>query len=357
MRVALDTNGVYTSQAGTARYIRGLVKGLRQSAPSDITYFEFGWDVENFDYQQPRRALKTLYRELVWFRVVGPRLLAQRNTDVLHSTVGWQANPPRRTKVVATLHDLAVFRHPERFRFWQGWSGRACLSAIRKADRVICISRFVAEEGIHLLGISPSKIDVVYNGCEFHPSESPPPEQKPDFPVPAEFFLFVGSIEPGKNLSLLRAVYQLAEERSHRLPPLLIVGTRWLGVRNEGQPPSGWHYLGRQPDEVLVYLYRRASALIFPSKYEGFGLPVVEAMSLGCPVVCSPVASLQEVGGDAALFCKLQPDAYLDAIKRLSTEIGLREALVENGYRQARQFSWRRCAEETAEVYRSALKS
>ena len=357
MRVALDTNGIYTGQAGTARYIRGLIKGLLQSAPSDITYFEFAWAVENFDYQQPRRALKTLYREIVWFRLVGPRLLARRNTDVLHSTVGWQVNPPRRTKAVATLHDLAFFRHPERFRFWQGWSGRARMSAILKADRVICISRFVADEGIQLLGISPAKIDVVYNGCEFHPSEFPPPEQKPDFPLPAEFFLFVGSIEPGKNLSLLRAVYQLAEERSHRLPPLLIVGARWKGVIDEGTPPSDWHYLGRQPDAVLVYLYRRASALVFPSKYEGFGLPVVEAMSLGCPVVCSPVASLPEVGGDAALFSKLQPDAYLDAMKRLSADIGLRGELIANGYRQARQFSWRRCAEETAEVYRSALKS
>src|SRR6185295_4951559 len=149
MHVAIDTNGLYTTQAGVARYIRGLIKGLTQIRPSDLSFFEFAWPVENFDYRQPQRSLKTIYRELFWMKLAAPRLLVRNSPDLLHSTVGYQVVPPRGMKVVATLHDLAVFRHPERFRFWQRRAGRTSLSAITKADRIICISRFTADEGIN----------------------------------------------------------------------------------------------------------------------------------------------------------------------------------------------------------------
>src|SRR5882762_2892447 len=145
MHVAIDTNGLYTTQAGVARYIRGLLRALYQIGPSDLTFFEFAWPVENVEYRQPQRALKTLYRELFWMKLAGPRLLTSRKVDLLHSTVGYPVKPPDGVRVAATLHDLAVFRHPERFRFWQVRSGRAWLSAITKADRIICISRFTAD--------------------------------------------------------------------------------------------------------------------------------------------------------------------------------------------------------------------
>src|SRR5215475_13738832 len=140
------------------------------------------------------------------------------------------------------------------------------------------------------------------------------------------------------------------------LPPLLIVGARWAGVGTEGSPPPGWQYLGRLPDAELVYLYRRALALVFPSKYEGFGLPVVEAMMLGCPVICSPVASLPEVGGNAALFTDLKPEDYLKAMRQVSREVSLRNELIEKGLAQAANFSWNKCAREMLEVYRATLR-
>ena len=114
--------------------------------------------------------------------------------------------------------------------------------------------------------------------------------------------------------------------------------------------------MGRQPDSALIYLYRRALALVFPSKYEGFGLPVVEAMSLGCPVVCSPVASLPEVGEGAAMFVESKPKAYADAMNELCVNASLRQVMIEWGCKQAQKFSWRRCGEETIRVYRAALQ-
>ena len=121
----------------------------------------------------------------------------------------------------------------------------------------------------------------------------------------------------------------------------------------EGAPPLDWHYLGHQPDEVLVYLYRRALALVFPSKYEGFGLPVVEAMALGCPVICSKVASLCEVGGIAPRYAELTAGAYLQAIRELLSDSNVREDCIREGRQQASKFTWNRCAQETFGVYQA----
>ena len=354
VRVAIDTNGLYTTQAGASRYIRGLIRGLRSLTLPDFDFSEVAWPVANFSFQQPQRTLKTLYRELVWAKLIGPRLISERRPAVFHSTANCLVVPPLGVKHVATLHDLALLRHPERFRPWHKWSTRKSLERLHRTDRIICISRFTADEAMALLNLPPQKLEVVYNGCEFHPDEGLPDEQPPSSRVPGEFFLFVGSLEPGKNLSLLKHVYSLAEKDSVALPPLVVVGARWSGVATEGQPPADWLYLGRQPDAVLVYLFRRALALVFPSKYEGFGLPVAEAMALGCPVICSPVASLPEVGGKAAVFAELNAGAYLAAMQTITRDVQLHEEVARRGLQQAAQFSWKRCAQETLQIYQEA---
>ncbi len=351
MRVAIDTNGLYTGQAGTARHIRGFLHGLKKISPA-LQYFPLAWEVENLQYRQPTRTLKTAYRELIWAKFVAPGALVRQRADLYHITGSHMVDPPRSMKQVVTLYDLGVLQHPERFRKWHRWSETRRLAKLIHVDRILCISQFTADEAMRTLAIPASKLEVVYCGCNFHPSETPPPEEKPSFEVPPEFFLFVGSLEPGKNLALIREVYELAEARGETLPPLLVMGVRWAGVTGEGKPPVGWTYLGRQSDGVLQYLYRRALALVFPSKYEGFGLPVAEAMALGCPVVCSRVASIPEVGGDAALYADLTPPAYLEALQRVDQNRAFREELVVRGVEQASHFSWTRCARETVEAYR-----
>jgi glycosyltransferase involved in cell wall biosynthesis len=173
--------------------------------------------------------------------------------------------------------------------------------------------------------------------------------------LPAEFLLFVGSLEPGKNLRLLKEMYLLAENSGKALPPLVLIGARWKGVESEGAPRKDWVYLGNQPDRVLALAYRRAKALLFPSIYEGFGLPVVEAQSTGCPVICSPVASLPEVAGNGALLVPLAAGDYLRAVSQLEENRDLRDNMIRQGKSNVSRFSWKRCAEETAAVYRTAL--
>ena len=346
MRIAIDTNPIYTSQAGIARYVRELLKALSE-VDGNHQYLECGWPVTNFGFRQPYRAFRTLYRELWWAKMIAPRLLAKQGVELFHSTGSVTVDPPAGIRHVVTLNDVAVLRHPERFRPWLRRSAIRSFRKLAHVDRIICISQFTANEAMELLQLPANQIEVVYDAGSLQARD----ERIPSFQVPPEFFLFVGSLEPGKNLSLLRDAYLTAEARGLSLPPLLIAGARWEGVRGEGAPPKGWQYLGRISDEHLIFLYRRALALVFPSKYEGFGLPIVEAMGLGCPVICSRVASLPEVAGDAALFADLTRESYCDALRALALDIGRRAELVAKGLERAQQFSWTKCATQTLQIY------
>jgi glycosyltransferase involved in cell wall biosynthesis len=352
-RVLINVTPLHTGQAGVARYVRGLIRGLKTMA-DEVSVFELGWPVRNFDKPQPMRAMVTAWRDFVWKTTVPRWTCARLRPEVVHDTASWGLGPLEGVGRVATVHDAAVLRHPERFRPWQRRSALAALTAAKSCDRIIAISRFTADEIIALAGFDPKKIEVVHNGCDFGADAV---EAAPEASgLPERFFLFVGSLEPGKNLSLLKQTYELAASQGVRLPDLVVVGARWEGVPGEGAPPPGWHYLGHLPDAELVWLYRRAVSLVFPSKYEGFGLPVVEAMILGCPVLCSPVASLREVGGDVAVYAELTPESYFRQMVELNRDEAARIQLAERGIGQAGRFSWTRCASETVQVYADAVR-
>lgn len=355
MKVALDTSPLYMTRAGVARYVNGLLHGLGSLSHPDISIEPLVWPVANLDYVQPMRTIKTLYRELVWATVVAPVILKRKQMDILHITQRIPINACRGVKRLAKLHDCAVIRHPERFRAWTRFTSKRYIRMFTKVDQIICNSKFTADEAVSLLGISPKKLSVVYMGNSLAPIEKLVTPKQPSFSLPKEFFLFVGSLEPGKQLSLIGEVYSLAKAKGQTLPPLVIIGERWAGVPRETGVQSNWIYAGYQNDDVLMHCYQKARALIFPSMYEGFGFPVLEAMSLRCPVICSRVASLTEVGGKAAIYAEQTPEDYLRCITELLSSSSLNEDTISAGLQQAANFSWKKCAQQTLDIYRSMM--
>ena len=351
MRVSLDTNPLHTSRAGVARVVRGILGGMEQGGSPGVEVVPVAWAVDNFGFEQPARAARTFYREGVWRFTSGPRLIQASGAKVHHSPNGWFIPPPRGVKHLGTINDIALVRHPERYRPWHRWSGRRRLFQAHRFDLVSTISEFTRQEVVELLGLDPARVVTALCGCDFAtPATTPAPEAVAD--APSEFFLFVGSLEPGKNLALLRTVWLRARGAGKPLPPLVVVGARWAGVAAEGAPPEGWIFLGHIPDSKLVWLYQRALGLLFPSKYEGFGLPLAEAMALGCPALCSRVASLPEVGGEAVLYAPLEAEAWSVGVHRLAEEASLRAGLTALGLARAPLFTWKNYAAQMGALYR-----
>ena len=264
---------------------------------------------------------------------------------------------PRHVKTVFTLHDLSVTRFPEhhpreRVLYYKLFLQKRC----RKVNRFLTVSRFSQEEMEEYLKIPAEKISVIHEAVDeriFHPR---PHREVQDFldlgGLPRKYFLFVGSGDPRKNMDVIPQ----ALKRARLQVPLMVAG--WQGWTNKGD----WDnviFLNYVDDNDLARLYSGALALVFPSSYEGFGLPLLEAMACGCPVVTTREASLPEVAGDCALYMKGPRD--VDDLARILNDLAgnpeLREELRKKGLTRAGRFSWSQTADATVDAFEKALES
>ena len=311
MKVALDVSPLRLTSAGTARYIRNLQERL------DVDAVAFGG----------AGRISVLARELWWYPVVLSRLHA----DVLHCTTYYGPLRPSAPTVV-TVHDLAVLRHPGAFGRWtQLYVPRVVPHVVRAAQRVIAVSEFTAGEVERLLRVPRERIRVIANGVEA--------AFTPEGPRAAgDYVLAVGTLEPRKNLArAIDAAKRLGVE-------LRVAGERGWGAVDVGDANVTW--VGRVDDAELARLYRGARCLVYPSLYEGFGIPILEAMACGTPVVTSRGGATEEVaGGAAVLVDPLDAEDIAAGIERAGAE--LREA----GLARARAFTWEETAEQTRHVY------
>jgi glycosyltransferase involved in cell wall biosynthesis len=319
MNVAMDVTPLRLTQAGTARYIRNLRQRL---------------DVQPVAFGVANRA-SVLARELWWYPF---RLSAlDGKTDVLHCTTYYGPLRPR-VPTVVTVHDLAVFRHPEAFPRWtRTYAPIVVPRVLRAAHSVIAVSEFTASELETILRVPREKIRVVQNAVD--------DTFTPDGPrADGDYVLAVGTLEPRKNLA--RAI----EAAARTGVDLRVVGAPgWGGVDARGANVT---WLGSVDDDELARQYRGALCVVYASVYEGFGLPVLEAMACGAAVVTSAGGATAEVAGDAAVLVDpLDVGAIAGGIE---TAIASREALRLRGIDRARGFSWDDAARLTQAVYEEA---
>ena len=373
MKVCLDLTPALHNTAGTGRYVRELARALIDLGHGEQLSF-FCVDPEGgagngMPSSVPRVTIRCSKR--VWSVAAAlssyfgiPMDHFVGGGDVFHAT--WHLLPRLRDPVsVMTLYDLSFALFPETHLRVLRWSSNVLVPRfLRTCDRVIAISESTKRDAVRLYGIPEDKIIVIHLAAEDRFRPAAPgrvAEVRDRFGLPPRFLLYVGTIEPRKNLdALLGALLRLKGQR--REVPLVVAGRlgwlydgfltkiRSLGLENLVLLP------GFVPDDDLPALYTAAEAFVYPSMYEGFGIPVLEAMGCGTPVLCSNASSLPEVAGDGGILLPPgDPAAWAEAISRLMESTALRGELRERGFRQASRFRWEETARRTWEVYRATL--
>ncbi|MFA4880310.1 MAG: glycosyltransferase family 1 protein [Candidatus Doudnabacteria bacterium] len=293
---------------------------------------------------------------LVRSHILFSQFLRKQGLDIFHAPAGslplfYQG------KTVVTAHDLAIYKNPEWFPRFQFFSKNIVVpQSLRKATYIIAVSETTKRDLLTLFSIPSKKIKVIYEGgLDASLISSGKRESALDY------ILTISTLEPRKNLvRLIRAFTLYRRHNPQKREKLIIIGGegwKYKGIYKEIRE------LGVQKEVILtgyvgekekIRLLRRAKVFIFPSLYEGFGLPVVEAMSLGVPVICSRRGALAEISGNAAFF--VNPYAARSVAEGLSKVLGdrdIREKLAKKGLERAQRFSWQKCAKETLDVYQN----
>lgn len=364
VRIGIETSVLRMNRAGSGLYTRNLVAHL-QSLCSDQRLFLYAFGTDGTSTY--RKRLETVIRDTLWMHLVLPLKIRRDRIDVFHATtLSAPLTIPCRT--VLTVLDLIVVSHPEWFDHrWFYFYTRAMLPILaRRAHSVVTISQCSKRDLMDHYGLPAEKITVVPPGVDhrvFHPNYDREAigRMRDRLGIHGKYILSVGTLEPRKNLPRLVESFAMlrAYAEDYRL---VIVGDRgWqyeqifrkvqtLGLEDRVR------FLGYVPDSELPLLYRGAELLVYPSLYEGFGVPIVEAMASGCPVVCSNRSSMPDVVGEAGIL--VDPEdakAMAEAMGRVLADPSLADALRTRGLDRAQSFRWEDSAKTLLDVYENVL--
>jgi glycosyltransferase involved in cell wall biosynthesis len=357
--------------AGVNNYGRQMLRALGQAALACQTAHQVTAFVHAIELNTPgiqlvrsRLPLERPEARIAWEQTVLPLELVRYKAQVVHGLVNVL---PLATRVpgVVTVHDLSFVRAPETLPpLKRAYLAQLCAASTRRAHTVIAVSRQTADDVAHYFGVPSGKIRVIHNGVapEFAPDGHSAQEQfRAAKGLPARYLLYLGTLEPRKNLELLVRAFgrwrNLAPEAAAGVKLVLAGGKGWYydAIFNEVSSldlTGEVIFPGFVPSVELPDWYRGAAAFVYPSMFEGFGLPVLEAMACGTPVICSQAASLREVAGAAALTVPAADEgAWANAMHLLCNQPALAADLRARGLRQAAKFSWQQSAQETIQVY------
>jgi glycosyltransferase involved in cell wall biosynthesis len=371
MRVAIDAHMVGTQETGNETYVKYLIQALQKmDRPGfEIDVLQTAESTSPLDPALPRRGFRLL--QVRPTHSVGricwgiPYMVRQEQVDVLHMTY----NAPfwtRQSAQVVMVHDLAYKLYPHYYSPRVRWvlATLVPLSA-RRAERVVVPSEHTKKDVAREYGVPEHKILVTPEAAapEFRVVEDQTRIETTlsRYSIRRGYLLAVGNLEPRKNLGRIVRAYAALLSRGSFAHQLVIVGqAHWQGsvvgreIKERGLEK---HVVltGYLPTEELVDLYNAADVFCYPSLYEGFGLPILEGMSCGAPVITSRVSSMPEVAGDAALLVDPKSEQELaQAMERILADVKLRREMREQGLRRAAEFSWTRTAERTLQAYREA---
>jgi glycosyltransferase involved in cell wall biosynthesis len=373
MKILVNALPLMGLQTGMARYVRCLYQQIETFPGVSVSYFDGSRCFNNLPSEADPK-IWSKRTEKLWSLpdplIVGLNAVAwlryemqlrkkcrEGAYDVYHETTFFPA-AINSVPVIYTLHDISLIKyrdkHPrERIWFFDLFFKRR----LRYASHIVTVSNYIKSEIIDELGVPDHAVTCVAEAPA--PIFSPKPEGEVARTLrlhswPKEYVLFVGTLEPRKNLSTLIQALAMAKTKL----PLMLVG--WLGWGgSEWLQEIQAHGLqervilaGYVDEASLVSLYNGASVFVYPSFYEGFGLPVLEAMACGCPVICSNVSSLPEVAGDAALLIDPQsPEELSQALDKVLTDSEVRQQMVMRGLKRATEFTWHKTAAKTLDVF------
>jgi glycosyltransferase involved in cell wall biosynthesis len=367
MKVVFDARELTEDHcaAGIGHYIGSLFKAVAEQEPSvQLTAFSHRRDVPiDEDAGIESIPLKQAYfgkwSRVLWERFAWGKQIDRQGCDLFHSTAHLSPGPMK-TPMVLTVHDMTNFLFPQMYK-WTNQINRCrqLKRGFRQAERIIAVSKSTRDDLIRLFPETKSKVRVIYEGADpvFHPH---PEVDRASIGIHFEepFILWVGTTSPRKNLQgLLEAFREIHSRGCH--PYLVFVGQRgWkdhsiFDFIHRHRLDHYIHLAGYQPHHKLPLYYSACAAFVFPSLYEGFGLPVLEAMACGAPVLASRNSSLPElVAGEESLFDPSGTIELADKLQRLLENPAMREDLSRAGIEKAREFSWEKAARQTIEVYR-----
>lgn len=364
MKVAIDVHSIGSQAGGNETFYRQLLHGLAQdSSPNEYTLFHT-WPLapsalpldHRFTWVKiPQNPLRRICFSL-------PALLKSLHPDVFHCQY---IMPPRITaKTVVTIHDLAHERYPEFSPSLEGIRMRKLVPwSARRADHIITVSEYSANDLVSLYGVPRNKITVTYQA----PSEKFRPQDKEAcrtqlrelYGIDSPFVLYVGRVQVRKNLNRVAEAFARVRQRHPGLK-LVIVGKpdlayeKLLAKVDELGLKEHVHFSGYIEADCLPLFYNAAEMFVFPSIFEGFGLPVMEAMASGVPTITSRGSCLEEVAGDGALLVDpLSVESIAAAMAQILEDDGLRRDLIDRGLRRSAEFSTQKFAGKILDVYRS----
>lgn len=376
MRIGISTSVIQRGRTGIAQYLFALLRAYRPfTAQHSFRLFVLRDDVPLFEDMKDRMEIipvdeihRPAVKNILWHQRHLPRLAREHGLDVLHVPSYRRMLLPKPCATVATIHDLAPFHVARKYDWKRMIYGRVVARYLaRRQDEVIAISRNTAEDVKRFFGVPEERVTVVHNGLDherFLPGSKAEAVEKMrgKHGLERPFFLYVARLEfPGKNHVRLISAFNRFKAATGSDWQLVLGGSDWDGAEmihiaaRLSPYARDIRFLGFVPDAELPDLYRAAEVFIYPSLYEGFGMPPTEAMACGCPVICSTRGSLGEVVGDAAAIVQPEDEVSITSqMTTLASNAQIREELRAAGLVQARRFNWSATAVGTLKVYERA---